>query len=67
MSAKNVVNNKKDWTDFCDFIRENFLNPAEKQLKQETDVHRIFKLQGKISAYENIMNIRDTINGKDSG
>ena len=63
MSVKNVVNNKKDWDDFCDFIQENYLGPVQKQIKQETDVHRIFRLQGQIAAYEAIIRIRDTING----
>ena len=63
MSAKNVVSNKGDWSDFCDFIQESFLKPAVQQIKQETDVHRIFKLQGKIAAYEQMMNVRELLNG----
>lgn len=64
MSIKNIVNNKKDFDDFCAFIRENYLKPAEKQLKQEKDVHRIFQLQGKIMAYEAMLDLRDTVNGR---
>ena len=64
MSIKTLVNDHKTFTDFCEFVTENFFRPAEKQLKQETDVQRIFQLQGKIMAYENMLDLRDTVNGR---
>jgi len=64
MTIKTLVNDHKTFDDFCEFVTENFLRPAEKQLKQETDVQRIFQLQGKIMAYENMLDLRDTVNGR---
>ena len=64
MSVKSVVNDNKNWTDFCEFVDQNFLQPAMKQLKQEKDINQVFRLQGKIQAYENIMDMRDTVNGR---
>ena len=64
MGIKNIVNSPKDWEDFREFVSENFLDPAIKQLKQERDQHRIAQLQGKIMAYEQIIDLRDTVNGR---
>lgn len=65
MGIKNIVNNYGDWEDFREFVTENFLDPAIKQLKQETDYHRIAQIQGKIKAYEQIIDLRDTVNGRE--
>jgi hypothetical protein len=64
MGVKNFVNNPSDYNGTCDFIRENFLVPAEKQLKQERDHHRIAQLQGEIKAYERVIDLRNTVNGR---
>ena len=63
MSVKQFVNNKKEYDAFCKFIEDNFLSVAYKQLKQEDDVQRLFRKQGEIKAYENMLTLRDIVNG----
>lgn len=63
MSVKLFVNNNQIWTAFCDYVQEKYIDTAYKQLKQESDEKKIFRLQGEIRAYERMLKLRDAVNG----
>ena len=63
MSIKSFVNNKTEFDAFCSFIEENYLKVAYKQLKQDKDIHQIYRRQGEILALEKMLDLRNTVNG----
>lgn len=66
MSLKLLVNNRTIWTSFEDYINAR-IQVEYNRLAVSTDMHDVYREQGKIQALKNLLYLRDEVNATQSG